>query len=68
MTNFRLSKLKHFAEDNFKLDENGKKLSNGLENTVGKGKIACYGQFLHKVFSKELFFTHVRIRTCMGKG
>ena len=40
------SKLKKIADDNFKFDENGRKLSKGVENTVGKGEIACYGQFL----------------------
>ena len=32
------SKLKEFADDNFKIDENGKKLSKWVENTVGKGE------------------------------
>ena len=40
------SKLKEFAEDNFKFDENGRKLSKQVENTVGKGEIARYKQFL----------------------
>ena len=40
------SKLKEFANDNFKFDENGRKLSNCVENTVGKGEIACYDHFL----------------------
>ena len=40
------SKLKQFAGDNFKFDENGKKFSKWLENTVGKGEIARYEQFL----------------------
>ena len=40
------SKLKEFADDNFKLDENGKKVSKRVENTVGKGEIARYEQFL----------------------
>ena len=40
------SKLKEFAEDNFKLDENGRTFSKCVENTVGKGEIACYEQFL----------------------
>ena len=40
------SKLKEFADDNFKFDENGRKLSKWLENTVGKGEIAHYEQFL----------------------
>ena len=38
--------LKEFAEDNFKFDENGRKLSEQVENTVGKGEIARYEQFL----------------------
>ena len=36
------SKLKEFADNNFKFDKNGRK----LENTVGKGEIARYEQFL----------------------
>ena len=40
------SKLKEFADNNFKFDENGRKLSKRVENTVGKGEIARYDQFL----------------------
>ena len=40
------SKLKEFADNNFKYDENGREFSKWLENTVGKGDIACYEQFL----------------------
>ena len=40
------SKLKEFADDNFKFDENGIKLSKRVENTVGKGEIARNEQFL----------------------
>ena len=40
------SKLKEFADDNVKLDKNGRKFSKRIENTVGKGEIACYEQFL----------------------
>ena len=43
-TNFR--NLKVFPDENFKFGENGKKLSKRVENTVGKGEIACYEQFL----------------------
>ena len=51
------SKLKECADDNFKFDENGRKLSKEVENIVGKGEIACYEQFLlFPVFSKGLFF------------
>ena len=44
------SKLKEFADDNFRFDENGIKFFNWLENTVRKGEIARYEQFL--VFSQ----------------
>ena len=40
------SKLKEFADDNFKFDDNGRKLSKWIENSVGKGEIARYEQFL----------------------
>ena len=40
------SKLKELADDNFKFDGNGRKLSKRIENTVGKGEIARYEQFL----------------------
>ena len=40
------SKLKEFADDNFKFDENDRKFSKRVENTVGKGGIACNEQFL----------------------
>ena len=39
------SKLKEFADNNFKFDENGRKFSTRVENT-GKGEIARYEQFL----------------------
>ena len=51
------SKLKEFADDNFKFDENGRKLSKWVENTVGKGEIAGYEQFLlfPQCFQKACF-------------
>ena len=51
------SKLKEFADDNFKFDENGRKLSERVENTVGKGEIAPYEQFLlfPQCFQKACF-------------
>ena len=39
-------KLKEFADDNFKLDENDRKFSKQVENILGKGEIAHYEQFL----------------------
>ena len=40
------SQLKDFADDYFKFDENGRKFSKWVENTVGKGEIAHDEQFL----------------------
>ena len=45
-TNFGLFWTEKFADDNFKFDENGRKLSKWVEDTVGKGSIARYEQFL----------------------
>ena len=52
-----LQKLKEFADNNFKFDENGRKLSKLVENTVGKGEIARYEQFLlfPQCFQKACF-------------
>ena len=51
------SKLKAFADNNFKFNENGRKLSKRVENTVGKGEIARYEQFLlfPQCFQKACF-------------
>ena len=43
---FYTSKLKEIADDNFKFDQDGKKFSKWVENTVGKGEIARSEQFL----------------------
>ena len=45
-TNFRLFQTERIADDNFKFDENGSKLSKRVENTVGKEEIAFHEQFL----------------------
>ena len=65
---FYSSKLKDFADDNFELDENGRKFSKQLGNTVGKGEIARYVvmsnfTFFHSVF-KDLYCRHVKSRAC----
>ena len=51
------SKLKQSADDNSKFHETSGKFSKWVENTVGKGEIACYEQFLlfPTVFSRVLF-------------
>ena len=41
------SKLKEFVDENFKFDENGRKLSKWVEKTVRKGESAHCEQFLH---------------------
>ena len=41
-----MSKLKDFADNNFKFDENGRKFFKQVENTVGKVEIARHEQFL----------------------
>ena len=64
------SKLKEFADDNFKFDENDRKFSERVVNTVGKGEIARYEQFLlfPQCFQKNLYCRHVKTRACLGKG
>ena len=46
LPNDKSLELKEIADDNFKCDENGKKLSKRVENTVGKREIASNEQFL----------------------
>ena len=43
---FHLPKLKDFADNNFRFDENDRKFLKSVENSVGKGEIARYEQFL----------------------
>ena len=45
------SKLKDFADDNLKFEENGRKLLKPVENTVGKGAISPFPT----VFEKACF-------------
>ena len=63
------SKLKEFAEDNFKFDENGRNFSKRVDNIVGKGEIARYEQFLfsHSVF-KSLVLQTRKYQGLFGKG
>ena len=69
-TNSRLFQLKEFADDNFKFEENGRKLSKWVENTVGKGEIARTEQFLlfPQCFQKGLFPRGVKRCHCVGMG
>ena len=43
---FYSSKLKEFADGNFKFDENGRKFFKRVENPMRKGEISPYEQFL----------------------
>ena len=45
--NLDSSKMKDFADNNFEVDENDRKFSKLVENTVGKGEIARNEQFLN---------------------
>ena len=56
-TNFRLFQTKKVCRQQFQIDKNGRKLSKWEENTVGKGEIAHYEQFLlfPQCFQKACF-------------
>ena len=49
--------MKQSADEHFKFDENSRKFSKQVENTVGKGEIARYEQFLlfPQCFQKACF-------------
>ena len=51
------SKLKQSADDNFEFDVNSRKFSKLVENTMGRGEIARYEQFLlfPQCFQKTCF-------------
>ena len=56
-TNFRLFQTERVCRQQFHMDENERKLSKRVENTVGKGEIARYEQFLlfPQCFQKACF-------------
>ena len=60
MTNLDSSKLKELADNNFKFDENGRKLSKRVGNTEKRIKclLRAISPFL-KVFSKEFYCRQV---------
>ena len=55
------SKLTEFSDDNVKLDKH-KKFSKQVENTVGKGEIACYSVL--KRFTQQT----LKNKDLFGKG
>ena len=62
------SKLEQSADNNF--DENSRKFSERVENTVGKGEIARHKQFLHfqQCFTEGLFPRGIKRCHCVGMG
>ena len=63
------SKLKEFADNNFKFVENDRKFSKRIENT-GKRRncsLRAISPF-PTVFSKDLYCRHVKTRACLGKA
>ena len=59
-----LSKLKEFADDNYKFDENGRKFSKRVENTVEKRRNTSLS---HSVF-KRLNLQISKKQCLFGKG
>ena len=64
------SKLKELTDDNFKFDENSRKLSKRVENTVEKRRICSVRAIspFPTVFSKGLFPMGVKRCHCVGMG
>ena len=71
------NKCYHNYEDHFNLQSsvnslkmNGSKISKLVENTVGKGEVACYEQFplSHTMFSKDFYYRLIKIRACLEKA
>ena len=60
MTNFRLFQTERlkFADENFKFDENSRKFAKRVENTLEKGEIDRYEEFL--------LFPQCFLKTCIG--
>ena len=64
------SKLKEFADDNFKFVGNGRKLSKTGRKHCGKRRncsLRAISPF-PTVFSKGLYCRHIKTRACLGKG
>ena len=64
------SKLQEFADDNFKSNENGRKFSKWLENTVEKRRNCSLRAIspIPPAFSKDLYCRRIKSRTCLGNG
>ena len=70
MTKFGFFQIERVADDNCKFDENARKSSYKVENTEGKGEIACYEQFLlfPQCFQKRLLLQTYENQGLFGKG
>ena len=63
------SKLKEFADDNFELNENGRKISKMSRKHLGKRRncsLRAISPFL-TLFSKDLYGRHAETRACFGR-
>ena len=66
MANFRLFQTESVCRPQLLVDGNDRKFSKRVENTVGKGEIACYEQFL--LFPQCFRLTCPASRVSLGKG
>ena len=69
-TNFKLFQTKTVCRRQFKSDENDRKFSKRVENTVGKRRncsLRAISPF-PTVFSRDLYCRHVKTRAFFGKG
>ena len=69
MKDFRLFQTERVCRRQFELVENGRKLSKQIQNTEGKGEIACYEQFLlfPQCFQRHVLKTR-KNQVLFGKG
>ena len=61
--------MKEFADNNFKFDENGRKLSKWVENTEGKETLLVTSNFSfsHSVYKRHILQT-LKNQGLFGKG
>ena len=64
------SKLKDFADDNFKFDENGILFFQMVRKHCGKKRNSSLRAIspFPTVISEDLYSRHVKTRACLGKG
>ena len=69
MTNSTPFQHKEFTDDNFEFDENGRKLSKWVENTVEKEKLCVTSNFSfsQSIFKRLVLQTH-KNQGLFGKG